>query len=149
MKCKAIPGLDTEERCLTCQDKTSTMWRVGAEGRSLSFEFFLITIPTGYLMLYLRQGCVTPWECICAFPAKVQRRDCVQRTPPKSCTAQPGICSGRTLGVHPVLHRYHWWREKIAKSLVSLLWFKEFSVHWRNEESKKSFSSFGNFTEAH
>lgn len=88
------------------------MWHVGAEGRSLSFEFFLITIPTRYLMLYLRQSWVTPWERICAFPAKVQRRDSIQRTPPKSCTAQPGICSGRTLGVHPVLHRYHWWSKK-------------------------------------
>lgn len=115
MKCKAIPGLDTEEKCFTCQDKASTMWHVGAEGRSLSFEFFLITIPTLYLMLYLRRSCVTPWECIYAFPGKVRRRDGVQRTPPKSCTTRPGICSGRTLGVHPVLHRYHRWSKKISK----------------------------------
>lgn len=86
MKSKAIPGLDTEEKRLTCQDKASTMWHVSAEGRSLSFEFFLISIPTQYLMLYLRQSCVMPWERCSAFPAKVQRRDNVQRTPPKSCT---------------------------------------------------------------
>jgi len=116
MKCKAIPGLDTEEKCLTCQDKASTMWHASTEGRSLSFEFFLITIPTQYLMLYLQRSCVTAWEHIYAFPEKVQRRDGIQRTPPKSCITQPGICSGRTLGVHPVLHRYHWWSEKIPNS---------------------------------
>lgn len=107
MKSKVIAGLDTEEKCLACQDKASTVRHVSAEGRSLGFEFFLISILTWYLMLYLRQSCVTPWECLYAFPAKAQRRDSVQRTPPKSCTIQRGICSGRTLGAHPVLQRYH------------------------------------------
>lgn len=110
------------------------------------FEFFLITLPTRCLVLYLRRSCVMPWECCSAFPAKVQRRGGIQRTPPKSCTTQPGICSDRTLGVHPVLHRYHWWSEKISEWLVSLLWFKQLSVHWRNEKNIKCFFSFGNFT---
>lgn len=71
---------------------------------------------TRYLMLYLWWSCATPWECLNAFPAKVQRRDGVQRTPPKSCTAQPGICSGRTLGVGSALHRYHWWSGRYPNS---------------------------------